>query len=153
MGIDISSTVVLWFVIGIIFFLVELAVPGFILFFFGIGAVVTSILLAFGIIDSIFAQVVVFIISSLLSLTLFRLIWKRDFRGDVGHERKPGESIDEVKGKKALVVEDIEPGKLGGQVELFGTVWEAESDFFIKKGDVVEILDRKNLLLKVKPLD
>ena len=153
MGFEITNTVLLWFGIAIVLFLVEMAVPGFILMFFGIGALLTSILLALGIIDSFFAQILVFVISSLVSLISFRLIWKGDLRGDVSHERRPGEKLEDVKGKKARVLSEIKPGNLGGKVELFGTVWEAESDFFIEEGKVVEIVDRENLVLKVKPFE
>jgi len=153
MEFEISNSVLVWFGVAIALFLVEIAVPGFILMFFGVGALLTSILVAFGIIDSLFAQLLVFIISSLLSLIGFRMIWKGDLRGDVSHERKPGESMDDVKGKKARVLSDIRPGDIGGKVELFGTVWEAESDFIIDEGKIVEIIGRDNLVLKVKPLE
>ena len=153
MEFNISTIVLVWFSISIAFFLIELAVPGFVLMFFGIGALVTSALLALGIIDSLFSQLVVFIIVSILSLVVFRFMWKGSLWGDVSHKRKLGEGLEEVKGKKAKVLSEIRPLDIGGKVELFGTVWEAESEFIIEKGTTVEVIGRDNLVLKVKPIE
>lgn len=140
----------IWFIAGIFFLLTEIFLPGFIIFFFGIGGLVTSLLTYIFNIESIFSQIVIFITSSLLSLVFLRRTFSNLFRGKVS-----GDKVleDEFIGKKAVVIHEIVPDSLNGKVEFNGTNWEAKSDSFIDKGTVVEIIKRKDLKLIVKPLE
>lgn len=140
-----------WFLIGIGFMLLEFVVPGFVIFFFGAGAWVAAIVTAFGV-NNINIQLIVFLVSSVLLLILLRTSVKRYFEGKVSKKDIGEESIESVKGEKAVVVNDIFPNKIGGKVEFHGTHWNAESEEEIKKGEVVEIVDRKNLVLKVRKI-
>jgi membrane protein implicated in regulation of membrane protease activity len=146
---------VIWFVAGVVFFLAEMALPVFIIFFFGIGAWVVGIVALFGINDMTI-QLVIFVVVSVLSLILFRNKSKTIFRGreksfEPKDDKKLDEYIEDVRGKKAKVIVDIIPGEISGRVEFRGTQWKAESDVEIKTGTVVEIIDRDNITLKVKP--
>ena len=100
-------------------------------------------------IDSLIVQIIIFITSSVLSLIFLRKTFSKLFRGNVS-----GDKVlkDEFIGKKALVIHEIVPDSLNGKVEFNGTNWEAKSDIFIEKGTVVEIIERKDLKLIVKPL-
>lgn len=140
-----------WFLIGIGFMLLEFVVPGFVIFFFGAGAWVAAIVTAFGV-NNINIQLIVFLVSSVFLLILLRTSVKRYFEGKVSKKDIGEESIESVKGEKAVVVNDIFPNKIGGKVEFHGTHWNAESEEEIKKGEVVEIVDRKNLVLKVRKI-
>jgi membrane protein implicated in regulation of membrane protease activity len=60
--------------------------------------------------------------------------------------------IEDIRGKKATVTVDIVPGEISGKVEFRGTSWKADSDVEIKSGTVVEIIDKENITLKVKPV-
>lgn len=147
---------VVWFIAGVIFFLAEMAIPGFIIFFFGIGAWVVGIAALFGL-DNMTIQLTIFIVVSILSLILFRNKSKSIFRGrektfEFKDDKKLDEYIEDVRGKKAKVTTDIIPGEINGRVEFRGTLWKAESDVEIKAGTVVEIVSRDNITLKVKPL-
>ena len=148
-----ESSELLWFIVGLVFMLAELMLPGFVLVFFGIGAWVTAIAAALGILDSFNAQLALFLVSSLLSLVLFRNRGRRYFRGKVSGVAGDAESIDSLRGQKAVALTEIVPNVLGGKVEFNGTTWEAESHERIAKGSTVEILERKNLVLVVKPLE
>lgn len=143
-----------WFIAGVVFFLAELAIPGFIIFFFGIGAWVTAIAAFFGLTD-LTMQMLIFVVVSLLSLIIFRRKGKNIFKGkektfQSKDDDKLGEFIEDVIGKKAKVISDIIPGEISGKVEFRGTQWKAESEEEIKAGVVVEITGRDNLTLKVK---
>lgn len=139
-----------WFIAGIFFFLAELAIPGFVIFFFGVGAWITGIVTLFGVND-INIQLAVFLGSSLLTLILFRKEGKKIFEGKM---KKMDDADDEIlesfKGQKAKVVKEIIPGDIPGKVEFRGTLWNAVSDEKIEKDEVVEILGRDNITLKVK---
>lgn len=143
---------VFWFIFGLILMLAELALPGFVIIFFGIGAWVTSLCSWLGWADAFSTQLLIFLASSLLSLVLFRKQGKNYFQGRVSRKMEDVAKLDDVKGERAVVVEDILPTNLSGKVELHGTRWDAISDQEILKGTLVEILERDNLTLKVKAL-
>ncbi len=141
--------VLFWFFIGLILALAELAIPGFVVIFFGIGAWVVTLLVLLGLLPSFNGQMLVFLVVSIATLVLFRKKSKKIFEGKVAGKDLV---VDDIVGEKALVVQDILPDQLGGKVELHGTLWEATSDTVIVKGAIVAIVERKNLTLIVKPL-
>lgn len=139
-----------WFIIGILFLFAELIMPGFIIFFFGIGALVTALLtLLFGI-ENVAVQILIFIASSMLSLVFLRKFFSKLFKGKVDAK---GNVNDEFIGRKVIVAREIKPNSLKGKVELNGALWEADSEFYIKKDAVVEVIARKDLTLIVKPIE
>jgi len=142
----------LWFIGGLVFFLSELALPGFIIIFFGIGAWAAAITSWVGLSPSFNSQVVVFIAISVFSLVLLRKKSQQYFLGRVSGKLKDNLALDDMRGERAVVTVDIQPGKISGKVELHGTSWEAESDTAIGRGATVEIVERKNLTLYVKPV-
>lgn len=144
----------IWFIAGVVFFLLELAIPGFVIFFFGIGAWVVGIAALFGL-ENLTIQLIIFLAVSILSLIFFRKKVHGIFKGkaktfDSKDDDKLGEFIEDVIGKKAKVIVDIIPGDINGKVEFRGTQWEAEADEEIKAGAVVEIIGRDSITLKVK---
>lgn len=145
-----ENNYLIWFLVGIVFLIAELIMPGFIIFFFGIGGIVTSALTYFFDIKSILVQVIIFIGASVLSLVLLRKFFSNLFKGKMGSVK---EIKDEFIGKRALVINEIKPNSLKGKVEFNGTHWEADSEFVIPKDAVVEITGRKDLTLIVKPLE
>jgi len=140
----------IWFVIGIFFLLAELVLPGFIIFFFGIGGLFTSLVTYLFKIESIVVQIIIFISSSLLSLILLRNFFSSLFKGKVSSSNK---LQDEFVGRRALVIKEIKPNSLPGKIEINGTYWKADSEFYIEKDSIVEITGRKDLTLIVKPVD
>ena len=142
-----SKPEIIWFIIGLVLLLLELVMPGFVIFFFGIGAWVTALLCLFTE-PNINVQVIVFAVSSVLTLLLFRRMIKNKFI--YNKDDKSDAVEDEFTGKEALVVNDISPGKLG-KVEFKGTSWDAESGTEIKAGQKVIITAKKSIKLKVEP--
>ena len=143
-----STLILLWFILGVAFFIIEMVMPGFVLMFFGIGAWITAILTWAGILNSFPLQIVVFILSSVITLFLLRTKLSNYFKGKAsGNE----DSLTSVIGQKAVVKKEIKPGEVSGRVEFNGTRWNAEADEQIPEGTVVEITERKNLILRVRP--
>lgn len=140
----------IWFIIGIFFLLSEIIMPGFIIFFFGIGGLVTASLVYLFNISSIFVQLGIFIGSSVFSLIFLRNTFTKLFKGNVSGQKGLGE---EFIGKRAIVIHEIKPNSLSGKIEFNGTNWEADSEYFIEKDAVVEITGRKDLKLIVKPVE
>ncbi|MBU1638019.1 NfeD family protein [bacterium] len=144
-------TPLVWFIIALILMLLELAVPGVLLVFFGIGALVTSLLSWIGVLQSTTAELLVFLFVSVVSLLLLRKKMQRTFRGKTKSVKDAELELDEFIGKTARVVEAINPSEQRGKVEFRGANWEAQADVPIEPGTAVEIISRKNLTLIVKP--
>jgi inner membrane protein len=149
---DNASAELLWFLVGLVLLVSELALPGFVIIFFGFGAWITALLVGFGLLPSFNAQLLVFLITSVLCLAVFRKKGKRLFEGKVTRVWNPESSMDDVRGQRAIVLQPITPGTPGGRVEFHGTSWNAEADVMIPIGQMVEITGQDNLTLRVKPL-
>jgi membrane protein implicated in regulation of membrane protease activity len=137
----------IWLLAGLALMLLELATPGFVLFFFGLGAWVAA-LWAFTGAGALASQLVVFLVSSLLFLVFLRKYATNLFRGGKSQTGKVPQ--DDTLGRRVLVVEEIDPVHLKGKVELNGTHWNAMADAHIRKGTQVEVIGRDGLTLKVK---
>ena len=140
---------VFWLSLGLILAISEFAVPGFVIIFFGAGALVTGVvkLIFPGLPDSF--ALLLFALSSLGSLLAFRKTW---VGGKVLRDgnTKDGDDVDETcVGRKVTVVEPIAPGK-AGKVELNGANWTAESDDALEAGTTAMVTDRHGLTLVVK---
>ncbi len=146
--VDFLSDPLFWFFIGLIIFILELAAPGLILFFFGIGAWLTAFISAVYPIG-ISSQLFIFLITSVVTLLVLRKRFEILFRGFSKRKDNPSLDMDDLTGKKATVVKGIFPPR-EGKVEIFGTDWIAESDTRIDEGETVVIERKKNLTLYVR---
>lgn len=147
---EIEILSLVWFIIGIVLLLSELVLPGFVIFFFGVGALITSIIVFLTGIDSVPIQILIFLSSSLLCLAFLRKYFSKLFKGKIDNK---DDLKDEFIGKKCIVINEIKPNSLKGKVEFNGSIWEADSEFYIDRGTTVEITERNNLTLKVKPVE
>jgi membrane protein implicated in regulation of membrane protease activity len=136
---------VIWFIIGFLFFLLEFAVPGFILFFFGIGAWVVAGITFFSDI-SLNLQILIFLGTSLLTVLLFRN-WLKNKLGMMNPPKKILE--DEIIGKTAKAETPIQPGQQG-KVYFKGASWSATSADTIHIGEEVSIIGYDSIVLIVK---
>jgi len=143
-----SKPELVWFIIGLALFLLELILPGFVIFFFGVGAWITALLCLIAN-PGINLQVIVFAVTSVLSLLMLRkMIQKRFF---YSKQELSDQVEDEFSGKEAIAVNDFAPGKTG-KVEFKGTSWKAESSSPIREGDRVIIKQKENFKLIVEPI-
>ncbi len=139
------STPALWFIIGFLFFLLEFAMPGFILFFFGIGAWVVAGISLFTDI-SVNAQIFIFLGTSILTVLLFR----KALRNRLGKINPARNTLqDEIIGKMAKAETAILPGKQG-KVYFKGATWSATSSDNIIAGEEVIIIGYDSIILIVK---
>lgn len=139
------STPVIWFIIGFIFFLLEFAVPGFILFFFGLGAWTVAALVMLTDI-SLNTQIMTFLGVSLLSVIVLRSWIRKKLRMTSPRDR---DLPDEIIGKTATAETPIMPGRQG-KVRFRGTSWNAASTDVIEEGQEVTIVGYESILLHVK---
>jgi inner membrane protein len=142
-----SKPEVIWFIIGLALFLLELALPGFVIFFFGVGAWITALLCLLAH-PGTNLQIIVFAITSVLSLLALRkMIQRKFFYSKVDHSSAVE---DEFTGKEAVAASDFGADKKG-KVEFKGTTWNAESESEIKKGQTVIIIEKESFKLIVEP--
>ena len=142
------SPILAWFLVGLAFFVIELALPGFIIFFFGIGAWCTS--LAVFLFDlSLSAQLGVFLATSLITLFLLRKYIRAVFIG-TSQQDDPAVEAQPVS-DTGIVTEDIIP-PAKGRVKFGGSFWKAEADVPIQSGATVRIIEQNNIEVKVQPL-
>ena len=137
-----------WLIIGVMLLFLELAVPGFVLFFFGLGALITS-LGAYLFDLSLNWQLALFIIGSLASLFSLRNVIQRRFLQAPleGEEDDDGQLV--TPGEKGVVDGRIEPpGE--GRIKYSGTYWRATADEVINEGEIISIVSQKGLIIHVE---
>jgi len=141
-----SDPAVIWFLVGLGLLLLELALPGLVLLFFGAGAWATALVCAITDI-SLNWQIFIFLLASLLGLVLLRKYLKRRFFSKTDKEAE--DQLEEFIGRKARAVDDFKDGS--GKVEFKGTRWSARCEAPVKKGEWVTIQSKESLILTVKP--
>jgi inner membrane protein len=142
-----SKPELFWFLLGLGLFLLELVMPGFIIFFFGLGAWITAVICLIGH-PGINLQIIIFAITSLLLLVALRSFIQKKFLNSK-HTRSD-DVEDEFTGKEAIAKSDF-GGMLQGKVEFKGTSWSAESMSEIKDGQRVVIIKKDSFKLIVEP--
>ena len=123
-----------WLIIAGLFFIAEMITVGFLVFWFGVGALLAMIVSFFT--SNIIIQTTVFIVSSAILLLVTKPFVKKFV--DVKTTKTNAFSII---GKKALVIKEINSHSVG-QIKINGEVWsaEAENDETITEGSEVEIV-------------
>jgi len=141
---NLNNAAVVWFIAGFVLFLLEFVMPGFILFFFAVGAWIVAILTLFFDL-SINTQLIIFLVSSILTILLFRK-WLKKL---ILTRKATSEIEEELIGKTGRAETFIGPGQ-NGKIDFKGTSWEAQSDDKIEKGENVTIIGNDSILLIVK---
>lgn len=140
------QTWIVWLILAGFFFVLEIATEGFLVFWFGIGAVAaigTSFLT-----ENIFIQVAVFVIVSIILVLSTRKLTDKI---------KPKEvptNVYTILGKKAVVSQAIDSTKGSGQIKIDGDLWSAKSETeeIIEEGSTVEILSIDGVRAVVKKI-
>ncbi len=141
-----SSPALVWATLGVVFIIAELISVTFILCFLGIGAIIVSLTTMSGLTTGINSQLVVFSISSILMMLLFRKTARRFFAGT--NDVKP-----DYMGEKVKVIRAIPAGGEGA-IAYRGSDWIAFSDSvdIIIEGNTVEIVAIEGIRVKVIPI-
>ena len=138
-----------WLILGVVLLFLELALPGFIIFFFGAGALATS-LVAYLFPISLNWQLAIFIAASLIALFSLRNIIQKKFLDPP----KEGEEEDDdemmaMPGERGVVCGAIEP-PAEGRIKFSGSFWRATADEAIGEGEIVSVVLQKDLIIHVE---
>ena len=137
-----------WLALGLLLLLGEMAASGgFYLFFFGVAAVTVGLLASGDMAGPAWAQLLLFSVMSLVTLTFFRVRLLRWLQLD---PQSP--QIDTLMGEVGIVKEDLQPGVVG-KVELRGSMWSARhrGAQSIGRGTRCRVVGIDGLVLFVEP--
>lgn len=134
-----------WALIGICCIGLEMLMPGFVIFFFGLGGLLTAVLSLIPFIAGlVWLQVLFFIIFTIFSLVVLRKKFSKIFEGTV-FKSKSGTYEDDGIGQFADVIEPISSIQ-EGRIRFRGTTWKALSNGVeIPVGQRVRIINRENV--------
>ena len=134
----------IWLIISGLFFIGEILTVGFLIFWFGIGALLAMIVSFF--IPSIIIQTTVFVISSTILIFATKPLVNKFL-----NVKTTKTNAYSIIGKKAIVKKEIKPHSVG-QIKIDGEIWSAESEDgnTIKEGSEVEIKEIKGVKAIVK---
>ena len=136
----------IWLITAGVFFVLEIFTVGFLVFWFGIAALL-AMLVSF-ITNNIIVQTTVFVISSALLIFATKPLVKK-----LSNKDNIKTNVYSLTGKKAIVIEDIDWATGSGQIKIEGQVWSAKTkeQVNIPKGTEVEIESIEGVKAFVKP--
>ena len=138
----------LWLIFAGIWFIIEMFTLGFLVFWFGIGALIAMVTSFF--IDNAIIQGTVFLISSCILLFA-----TRPFINKFGKTENVTETnAFSIEGKSGKVIQEIDPIEGTGQVKIAGEVWSAKSldDTPISQNTKVMVEKIDGVKVIVKPI-
>jgi len=144
------NPVIIWFLIGLGPALAELAVPGIILIFFGVGAWVVALTSWLELTVTLESQLFTFAIASVALLIVLRRWIKGRLYGHVKAEQDLNVDLDEFVGHSVKVLKVVVPGSTEGRVEFKGAGWHAVADETIEVGESAQIEGVDGITLKVR---
>lgn len=143
---DFTAAAWIWLYIGAFLMLAEIVSPGFVIFFFGLGAATVAVCKWAMPSLGLASQLAIFSIASVLYLLVLRRYMKKLFMGDV--ESSPGLSREYV-GRVGKVVETIRPD-VPGRIELGEVQWAATAGERLDPGTEVKVVAQDNLTMRVE---
>ena len=139
----------IWLIIAGVCFVIEMMTVGFLVFWFGVGALLTMIVsLIFP--DNILLQTSIFVVSSTLLIFLTKPLVKRLSKSD----KKVATNAYSVIGKKGIVTQDINETHGVGQIKVASEVWSAKTSdgSIIEKGTQIEVINIDGVKAVVEPV-
>lgn len=126
----------IWLIAAGLFFIIEIATVGFLVFWLGIGALFAMVVSFFT--DNIIIQATIFLLSS----TALILGTKPIIKKFINSKDNTITNAYSIIGKIGIVTQDINYANGTGQVKINGEIWSAKSDLdcVIPKDTKVEII-------------
>ncbi len=135
-----------WIVFGLILVILEMLLPGFVLIWFGVGALLVGGLL-YLIPDMVWQwQLFIFSIFSVISVFAWR-IWSKDNLTDDPESEVLNQRGRALIGRETVLIEPIVNGV--GRVQVDDTFWRVNGGD-LKNGQLVRVIDVDGATLKVE---
>ena len=143
----IAMTPTYWLVLGVALIITEVTVPGLVVVFFGLSALVVALLtLLIPSLSNEAAWLLFAVFSVVFLLTLRRWV-RKVFTGK--RSQVQDELRNDIAGRTAVVVVRIQPDQ-PGKVEFHGTNWQAVSSETLEPGVQVRIVKQDSITLTVE---
>jgi len=137
----------IWLIVAIIFFILEIFLPSFVVFNFGVGALFGTLAAALGL--NIQWQVFIFSIFSLTSFFIVRPLLKK---WAYKRSHNVATNMDALIGRIGVVTEKIDLSKNTGRVKVDGDDWMARSPdgIIIEKENIVKVIKVESIVMLVE---
>ena len=142
---------ILWIILGILLIIAEIFTLGFVIFWFGIGALVAALAayLGVGLVGQFFIFALVSAALTLMSRTIFSKY--------LGHSEQESlkSGIEALPGKVGTVVDASRGALQEGSVKVFGSTWTAfpaQGERALVEGEKVEVVSVEGSSIYVKKL-
>jgi inner membrane protein len=140
----------IWLIAGIGLLVSELFIPGLITGFFGIGAILVSILRWLGIVTGLTQSLIAWLGISFVLLVTLRQVALKWFPSQRSFELTDEDIA--AAGTVVDVVQEIGPSRSDGRIRFGGTTWPAVSkEGVLLTGTKAKLLYRDNLVWVVEP--
>ncbi len=141
---DFHTITMIWFFFGLALVLAEMLIPGLVVIFLGVGAMLVALLRFVGILQSEINSFTTWFILSLVLILALRWVFLRIFPPESAFV--PTKEDEDSYGTIVEVIEKIQANNTEGRIRFRGTTWPAIcSDGIIPKGQKVKLLYRDNL--------
>jgi len=139
-----------WLILGIFIMGLEIILPGFVIFWFGVGGILTSFCFFIGVIDKPVYGWLLFFVFSVIFLLSWHFYFKKFFRKEIVDDYNDVT----LAGLKGIALSNINSNK-PGRVRLYKSFhsikeWDAFSIDDIKEGEEIEVIDADGIKLNVK---
>lgn len=139
-----------WLIGGVALILAEIVVPGGVVVFLGLSAVIVAMLRAVGLLESLISAFTVWFVVSIALLIGLRGVVNRILPGETSFQ-SPNEDLAAL-GTVVEVVETVNKSDANGRIHYSGTSWPATSlSGTIPKGSMATMAFRENLVWFVEP--
>jgi membrane protein implicated in regulation of membrane protease activity len=141
---------VLWLLLGVILIIAEIFTLGFVLFWFGIGAIAAALVGFLGL--GLGWQFLVFAGVSIALTVMSRTIFMKYLPHGEASQMKMG--VDSLPGKVGTVTMASKGSLREGAVKVYGSVWTAypiDEDVDLIEGEKVEVVEVKGSSIYVRP--
>ncbi len=141
---SIEQTLLIWIIGGVLLIFAEILVPGLIIIFFGVSALVIALFIWIGLIHSLAFAIGLWLFMSLVLVLLFRKVAHKIFPSESSY-RFVEDDVGAI-GSEVQVVSDIDDTTFNGRVEYAGTTWQARAkEGSIPAGSRARLLYRDNI--------
>ena len=140
---------IIWLILGVILVIAEIFTLGFVLLWFGVGALAAALGAYAGL--GLGFQFLIFAIVSIALTAMSRTIFANYFSHDEGHTQKMG--VDSLPGQIGTVTSGSKGALNQSAVKVFGTIWTAypaDEETVLVDGEKVEVVEVKGSSIYVR---
>ena len=140
---------IIWLILAVVLIIAEIFTLGFVLFWFGVGALAAALVGFFGL--GLGWQFATFAVVSIALTAMSRTIFATYFSHDEGNTIKSG--VDSLPGKVGTVIEASKGAMGEAAVKVFGSTWTAypiDDETKLIAGEKVEVVEVKGSSIYVR---